>query len=140
VQLDLSSKKLGTLTKSVVAFQSDLKKVVVTAYASALAAAYNYGKESGCVAYVNAGGCIWTPGHPDEEFYCADCIAIAYSEGAVDSIDAIATASAPPSPLPPPWNCALGLCIPPPVVFDPLGDYCSVEDMHVRMSRSAREA
>jgi hypothetical protein len=98
VQLDLTSTKLKTITKSVSAFQSDIKKVVVTAYAQALASSYNYGKESGCVAFVNAGGCIWTEGHPEEETYCADCIAISYSEGAVDSIDAIAEASAPPPP------------------------------------------
>jgi hypothetical protein len=107
VQLDLSSKKLGALTKSVVAFQSDLEKVVVTAYAAALSASYNYGKEYGCIAFVNVGGCIWTEGHPDEKTYCADCIAIAYSEGAVDSISAIAEASAPPNPL----TSSLGLCI-----------------------------
>jgi hypothetical protein len=94
VQLDLSSKKLSTLSVSVSSFQKDVEKVVATAYSAALAGAYNYNTEKGCIAWVNAGGCIWTEGHPDEKTYCAGCAAVAYSEGAVGSIDAIAEAGA----------------------------------------------
>jgi hypothetical protein len=89
-----SSKNLRELTIAVSDFESDVEKVTVTAYATALAAAYNYKEESGCLAWVNAGGCIWTEGHPNEQTYCADCTAIAYSVGAVNSIDAIAEACA----------------------------------------------
>jgi hypothetical protein len=92
MQLNLSTSKLSTLSVSVSSFQKDVEKVVVTAYAAALADAYNFKKTNGCLAYVNAGGCIWTEGHPDEKFYCAGCEAVAYSEGAVDSKDAVAAA------------------------------------------------
>jgi hypothetical protein len=94
VQLDLSSKKLSTLSISVSSFQKDLEKVVANAYSVALSGAHDYETEKGCVAWVNAGGCIWTEGHPDERTYCADCTAYAYSAGAIDSIDAIAEAGA----------------------------------------------
>jgi hypothetical protein len=94
LQLDALSttKQLKPITFAVQDFKSDVEKVVVTAYADALAGAYNYNKEDGCIAWVNAGGCIWTEGHPDEQIYCADCSAGALSEGSVDSIDAIAEA------------------------------------------------
>jgi hypothetical protein len=75
-------------------FQKDVETVVVEAWAIALAAAYNYKTEEGCLAWVNAGGCIWTEGRPDDRTYCAECTALAYSEGAVDKIDAIAEAGA----------------------------------------------
>jgi hypothetical protein len=89
-----SSKSLRKIAIAVSDFESDVEKVTATAYATALAAAYNYQEENGCLAWVNAGGCIWTEGHPDEQTYCADCTAIAYSVGAVDSINAIAEACA----------------------------------------------
>jgi hypothetical protein len=50
-------------------------KVVVTADV------YNFKNENGYLAYVNANGCIWTEGHPDEKFYCAGCEAVFYSAG-----------------------------------------------------------
>jgi hypothetical protein len=89
-----SSKNLRELTFAVSDFQSDVEKVTVTAFTTALAAAYNYKEENGCLAWVNAGGCIWTEGHPDERTYCAECTVITHSVGAVDSIDAIAEACA----------------------------------------------
>jgi hypothetical protein len=92
MQLDLSSKKLGTLAVSVKTLQVDVEAVVAKAYAEALSSAYNYKNEKGCLAFVNAGGCIWTVGHPDEKTYCAGCTAVAYSEGAVESRDAVAKA------------------------------------------------
>jgi hypothetical protein len=95
VQLNLSSNKLTTLAVSVSSFQKDVEKVVASAYAIALADAYNYKTKRGCLAWVNVGGCIWTEGHPDEKTYCAGCLAVAYSEGAVSSINAIAEAGAP---------------------------------------------
>jgi hypothetical protein len=95
VQLKLTGKNLKPLAIEITAFSKDVETVVVTAYAQALSAAHNYGKESGCLAFVNAGGCIWTEGHPDEKTYCAGCTAIGVTEGAVDSISAIADASAP---------------------------------------------
>jgi hypothetical protein len=95
VQLDLSSKKLGTVAVSVSSFQKDVEKVVVTAFAEALADAFNYKNDKGCLAFVNVGGCIWTEGHPDEKTYCAGCVAVAFSEAAVASIDAVASAGVP---------------------------------------------
>jgi hypothetical protein len=89
-----SSKNLRELTIAVSEFQSDVEKVTATAYSTALAAAYNYKEENGCLAWVNAGGCIWTEGHPDEQTYCAECTVITHSVGAVDAIDAIAEACA----------------------------------------------
>jgi hypothetical protein len=73
-------------------FQKDVEKVVVEVWATAIADAYNYLNEEGCLAWVNAGGCIWTEGHPDEQTYCAQCTAVSFSEGAVDANDAIAEA------------------------------------------------
>ena len=46
-------------------YQSELKKVVVTAFADALALAADYNNKEKCMAWVNAGGCIYTPEHPD---------------------------------------------------------------------------
>jgi hypothetical protein len=107
VQLTLAGKTLKPLAIEISAFSKDIETVVASAFAQALVGASNYGKESGCLAYVNLGGCIWTEGHPNEKNYCAGCIAVSYSEGAVDSIDAIAEASASPAPL----TSSLGLCI-----------------------------
>jgi hypothetical protein len=95
MQLDLSSKKLSTITVNINLFRTDIEKVVATAYAQALSGAYTYRNANGCVAWVNAGGCIWTQGHPDEKNYCAGCVAKAYSEGAVESSSAVATAGVP---------------------------------------------
>jgi hypothetical protein len=92
LQLNLSTSKLSTLSVSVSSFQKDVEKVVVTAYAAALADAYNFKKTDGCLAFVNAGGCIWTEGHPDEKNYCAGCVAIAYSDAAIESRDVVAKA------------------------------------------------
>jgi hypothetical protein len=89
-----SSKSLRKLTIAVSDFESDVEKVTATVFATALAAAYNFKEETRCLAWVNGRGCIWTEGHPDEQFYCADCTAISYSKGAVEAIDAIAEACA----------------------------------------------
>jgi hypothetical protein len=92
-QLNLAtSKDLKVIVKSVADYKYDIERVVVTAYAQALADANKYRKSSNCVAWVNAGGCIWTEGTDDEKYYCAGCSAEAYSEGSVSKIDAIATA------------------------------------------------
>jgi hypothetical protein len=93
VQLNLSATKLKSLAASIFSFQSEIEKVVAAAYAEALASAYNYKIENGCLVFVNAGGCVWTEGHPDERTGCgSQCRAIAYSEGAVESSEAVAEA------------------------------------------------
>jgi hypothetical protein len=94
LQLDqfTTTKDLLPLTITVGDYQADVEKVVVKAWAQALADARDKSKSTGCLAWVNAGGCIWTQGHPDEQHYCANCTAVGYSAGAVDSIDAIAEA------------------------------------------------
>jgi hypothetical protein len=96
VQLDVftSTKHLPTLIAAVSEVKSVVKGVVVKAWAEALTDAYNYKNKEGCLAWVNAGGCIWTVGHPDEQTYCASCVARAYSAGAVDKINAVAKAGA----------------------------------------------
>jgi hypothetical protein len=96
VQLDVftSTKQLPLLIVAWDEFKIALEGVAVEAWAEALSAAYNYKNEEGCLAWVNAGGCIWTVGHPEEQTYCASCVADAYSDGAVDDIDAVASAGA----------------------------------------------
>jgi hypothetical protein len=92
-QLDLSSTSISTLKASIITFQKDIEKVVATAYAQALTNAYNYKNNNQCLAFVNAGGCIWSANHTDERTYCASCVAVAYSEGAeTESLDAITSA------------------------------------------------
>jgi hypothetical protein len=59
-QLDMSSNSTSTLTASIKTFQSDIKQDVAAAYAHALVSAYRYRRYNGCLAIVNAGGCIWT--------------------------------------------------------------------------------
>jgi hypothetical protein len=56
-------------------YEKDIENNVVAAWAPALAAAYQYNLEAGCVAWVNEGGCIWTEGHPDEQTYCPESAA-----------------------------------------------------------------
>jgi hypothetical protein len=94
-----TTKKTLPLVKAVTDFQADVEAVVVETWAVALADAYNYQNEEGCFAFVNAGGCIWTEGHPDEQTYCAVCTAVSFSDGAVDKIDAIAEAGMVPNSL-----------------------------------------
>jgi hypothetical protein len=94
VQLDLSSSKLGTLIKSVTSFQSDVEGVVARAFAEALVGAFNFATEKLCMAFVNAGGCIWTEGHPDERTYCANCVVSGDSTATLESVDGLAEASA----------------------------------------------
>jgi hypothetical protein len=94
VQLNLSSSKLSTLTVSVSNFQKDVERIVATAYAVALGWAYDFKTERGCLAWVNAGGCIWTEGYSELHHACHECVATYYDEGAVSSIDAIAAAGA----------------------------------------------
>jgi hypothetical protein len=79
-QLDMSSNSTSTLTASIKTFQSDIKQDVAAAYAHALVSAYRYRRYNGCLAFVNAGGCIWTEGHPDERIFCANCFVATYSE------------------------------------------------------------
>ena len=59
------------------------------------AGAASYKNSDGCLAWVNTGGCIWTPDSPDPEA-CFVCEAKAVSVGAIKQIDALAEASAPP--------------------------------------------
>jgi hypothetical protein len=92
VQLDLNTKKLRDISVRVKKFNKDIEAVVVTAYAKALADAAAYKKQTGCAAWVNAGGCIWTVGSNPEQSYCAGCTAEAFSAGEVSSIDAVAEA------------------------------------------------
>jgi hypothetical protein len=93
--------KGGKLLLSVLDYQEELKKVVVTAFAEALAGAAKLKKEDGCLAWANAGGCIYTPDHPETKRpSCGgnniskfECTAVAVSVGAVEEIDACASAS-----------------------------------------------
>lgn len=57
------------------------------------AGAAAFKNKDGCLAWVNTGGCIWTPDSPDPEA-CFVCEAKAVSVGAIKEIDALATASA----------------------------------------------
>jgi hypothetical protein len=94
----------GTLILSVLDYQKELEKVVVTAFAKALAAAANLKKLDGCLAWANAGGCIYTPGKLDTKRpNCGgnniadfECTAASVSIGAIEKIDAVARASALP--------------------------------------------
>lgn len=45
------------------------------------------------MAWVNTGGCIWTPDASDPDM-CFECTALAVSEGAIKEIDGIAEACA----------------------------------------------
>jgi hypothetical protein len=55
--------------------------------------AANYHETEGCIAWVNTGGCIYTPDSPDPEA-CFECVAVAVSEGEIKEIDALAVAGA----------------------------------------------
>jgi hypothetical protein len=88
---------------TVLDYQKELQKVVVTAFAEALAAAANLKKADGCLAWANAGGCIYVPQNPytkrpncGAQTNLADfkCNATAVSVGAIQEINAIARASA----------------------------------------------
>jgi hypothetical protein len=95
------------LLLTVLDYQKELQKVVVTAFAEALAAAESLKKADGCLAWANAGGCIYVPKNPNTkrpncggqtnlaEFKCT---AAAVSVGAIEEIDAVADASALPPP------------------------------------------
>lgn len=74
-------------------YKEDLEKVVVTAYAQALANAASFKNNNDCLAWVNTEGCIWTPTHEDPNF-CFECEAVSVSVGVIEEIDAIAEASA----------------------------------------------
>jgi hypothetical protein len=94
----------GRLRVSVLDYQEELKKVVVTAFAEALAGAAELKKLDGCLAWANVGGCIYTPEHPDttrpgcggDNIAEFECKASAVSVGAIEEIDAVVTASEPP--------------------------------------------
>jgi hypothetical protein len=94
VQLNLSSTKLKSLAVSISSFQSEIEKVVVTAYAAALTRAHNNVKKNGCLVFLNEGGCVWIPDFfGDPRTSCGDrCFAVAYSEGAVESRDIVTEA------------------------------------------------
>jgi hypothetical protein len=92
VQLNLSTSKLSTLSLAISSFQKDIERVVVTAYAEALADAYNYRNRNGCLAFVNTQGCIWVDGNSDVLYGGCGCVAVAYSEGAVESRDIVTEA------------------------------------------------
>jgi hypothetical protein len=91
------------LFQSVYSYKEELKKVVVTALADALAAAVTLKNVDGCLAWANAGGCIYVPQNPytkrpncGAQTNLADfkCNATAVSVGAIQEINAIARASA----------------------------------------------
>jgi hypothetical protein len=95
----------GHLALKVLDYQEELKKVVVTAFAEALAGAAKLKEKDDCLAWANAGGCIYHPKHPHTKLpKCGgqdniaefECSAGAVSFGLIQEIDAIATASAPP--------------------------------------------
>jgi hypothetical protein len=54
--------------------------------------AASYKDRENCVAWVNTGGCIWTPDSPDPEA-CFECEALAVSVGQIKEIDALVEAS-----------------------------------------------
>lgn len=110
VQLKAYTGGGGQLIFKVLDYEADVEKVVASAFASTLAAAADLKEEGGCLAWANAGGCIYTPEQPDtvypncegcEGSDClanAECTAEAVSVGAIKEIDAIAEASAHLSP------------------------------------------
>lgn len=57
------------------------------------AGAKDYYNKDKCLAWVNAGGCIWTEDKGDE---CFECTAKAVSVGAIKEIDAMVEASTVP--------------------------------------------
>lgn len=94
----------GHLIFSVLDYQRELKEVAVTAFTEALAFAVDLKKADGCLAWANAGGCIYTPEHPDatrpdcgaqDNIVEFECEALAVSAGKIEEIDALAEASAP---------------------------------------------
>lgn len=90
----------GTLLLSVLDYKADLKKVVVTAFAEALALAADYKNNEGCLAWTNAGGCIYVSEYPDTVYpNCnggsIECTAGSVSVGAIKEISALAEASTP---------------------------------------------
>lgn len=96
MQIDAYSTPGGSpLVLKVFDYQKEIEKVVVTAYAEALARAASYKNTDGCMAFVNTNGCIWSPDNADPEI-CFECKASSESIGAISEIDAIATASAIP--------------------------------------------
>ena len=101
----------GHLILSVKDYEAELKRVVVTAFAEALAGAADYKSNESCAAWVNAGGCIYTPDHPDTVYPDCDggfeCSAGAVSVGAIEEIDALAEASASAAA----WTCGDSVAI-----------------------------
>jgi hypothetical protein len=55
--------------------------------------AASYKGRENCVAFVNAGGCIWTPDSPDPDA-CFECTALAVSVGKIKEISVLVEASA----------------------------------------------
>lgn len=90
----------GHIAFKVLDFKAEVKKVVAKSFATALAGAASYKNSDGCLAWVNTGGCIWTPDSPDPEA-CFVCEAKAVSVGAIKQIDALAEASASAAA----WTC-----------------------------------
>lgn len=88
MQLDAYSSGEKAVLLSVHDYKTAIEEVVVTAHAEALASAADYKNSEGCMAWVNASGCVG-----DE---CFECKAGAVSAGAIEEIDAVANASAPP--------------------------------------------
>ena len=101
----------GHLVFAVKDYEAELKRVVVTAFAEALAGAAEYRNNEDCAAWVNAGGCVYTPDHPDTAYPDCDggfeCRAGAVSLGAVEEIDALADASASAAA----WTCGDSVAI-----------------------------
>jgi hypothetical protein len=77
MQLDVlaTDNRMKPAVVALSAFHKDIEDYVAVTFANALAGALKYKSETGCVAWVNEGGCIWTEGHPEEQTYCAESTA-----------------------------------------------------------------
>lgn len=83
-------------------YQEAVKEVVVTAFAEAIAGAAKWKDENSCSAWVNTGGCLYHPDHPDTVApNCFECTAYAVSASDIEEIDAVADAAAQAAA----WTC-----------------------------------
>lgn len=92
---------------SVLDYQKELKRVVATAFSIALANAAEFKKASQCLAWVNLGGCIWTPDSPEGPDVCFECTASAVGQGTIEEIDALSRAYLSAAA----WTCGTSVAI-----------------------------
>jgi hypothetical protein len=74
VQLDALANETRTRKVALALYnhQKDIENYVAASFAPALAAARDYNLDTGCAAWVNEGGCIWTEYDPEEQTFCPE--------------------------------------------------------------------